>query len=59
MWFHAPLTDIATRSIGGLRLLPYTGRVQRFKMLEVIWVNLEITFNVTVYSEILLLRFMS
>lgn len=35
------------------------GRVQRFKMLEIVWMKLEITFNVIVSSDILLLRFMS
>lgn len=35
------------------------GRVQRFRMLEVIWVNLDVTFNVFVSPEILLLHFMS
>lgn len=40
-------------------ILSPAGTVQRFKMLEIIWVMLEITFNVIVSSYILLLHFMS
>lgn len=36
-----------------------TGRVQRLQMLEIIWLKLEITFNVIVSADILLLHFLS
>lgn len=40
-------------------IFSFAGRVQRFKMLEIIWVKLEIAFNVLVSSAILFLHFTS